>query len=167
MEAAHEVGEIAEADVVGDIGDRAPVLSQQMRRVPEPRAQQILVRGDAEHAREQPEKMERADIRTRGGVFQIDVVMRMGIDPERDFNGAPPIPRLCWRRLARPPGHGLDKPAGEENADLIETDIAAAVSGGLRQLGHHHQFGQRRHRADLPDLDVTADGLNQLGAEEE
>jgi hypothetical protein len=31
MEAAHEIGEIAETDIVGDIGNRAPIFGQQMR----------------------------------------------------------------------------------------------------------------------------------------
>src|SRR3984893_17602150 len=49
VEGAHEVGEIAEADVIGDIGDGPLVVGQEARRGAEPRADQILVRGHAQH----------------------------------------------------------------------------------------------------------------------
>ena len=36
-------------------------------------------------------------------------------------------------------------------ADLVKADIAAAICRRLREFAQHHQFRQRRHRADLPD----------------
>src|SRR5260370_102086 len=44
MEGAHEVGEVAEADIVGDIGDRPLVLGQQPRRPPQAPARQLSAR---------------------------------------------------------------------------------------------------------------------------
>src|SRR4051812_17269610 len=52
VEGADEIGEIAETDVIGDVGDRDIVLGEQARGVPQPRTHQILMRGDAEHGRE-------------------------------------------------------------------------------------------------------------------
>ena len=61
MKSAHEVGEVVETDIVGDVGDRAVVVGQAPRRMAQPRAHQILVRGHAEHVGKQPQEMERAD----------------------------------------------------------------------------------------------------------
>ena len=58
---AHEIGQVGEADIIGDIGDRAVVVGQPPRRMAQPRADQILVRGDAERLREQPQEVEGAD----------------------------------------------------------------------------------------------------------
>ena len=44
VERPDEVGEIAESDVIGDIGDRAVIVGQEARRMTQPRAHQILVR---------------------------------------------------------------------------------------------------------------------------
>src|SRR5450631_3722163 len=50
VEGADEVGEIAKPDIVGNIGDGAVLVSQQLRRAAQPRTHQVLMRGDAEHA---------------------------------------------------------------------------------------------------------------------
>src|ERR1700730_15519772 len=73
VEGAHEVGEIAESDVVGDIGNGPVIVGQKPRRMPQPRAHQILMRGDAEHAREQPQEVERADAGLSRGLLEIDL----------------------------------------------------------------------------------------------
>src|SRR5882724_2009895 len=73
-ECAHEIGEIAETYIVGDIGDGAVSVGQQARRMLEPRAHQILVRGDAEHIGEQAQEVERADTGLAGGTLQIDLL---------------------------------------------------------------------------------------------
>src|SRR5258708_38944706 len=56
MERAHEIGEIAKTHVIGDVGDVAAVLGQQPRGLLEPAPHEILMRGDPEHAREQPQE---------------------------------------------------------------------------------------------------------------
>src|SRR4051812_47164969 len=45
----HEVGEVAKADVIGDVGDRTVVIGEAPGRMAQPRAHQILVRRHAEH----------------------------------------------------------------------------------------------------------------------
>ena len=77
--------------------------------------------------------------------------VRMRVDPERGFDRAAAVAGGARAGLARPAGDHLDKAAGEQMADFVETDIAAAVCCGLRQFAEHHQFRQRRRRADLPD----------------
>ena len=152
MEGADEIGEIAEADVIGDIGDRAVVVGQPPRRMAQPRAHQILVRGDAEHAREQPQEMERADAGLRGGILQVD---RSDANWHRSTAPFPPRGGGRGRRPAPAlrglPGDHLDKAAGQHLADLVEADVAAAICRRLRQLAQHHQFRQRRRGADLPE----------------
>jgi hypothetical protein len=75
VEGPDEIGKVAEADVIGDLGDRAVVIGQPPRRVAQPRAHQILVRGHAHDVREQPQEMIRADAGLRGGILQIDLFM--------------------------------------------------------------------------------------------
>ena len=120
MEGADEVGEVAEADVIGDVGDRDVVVGEQPRRMPQPRAHQILMRGDAEHVCEQPQEMERADFSGRGGLFQIDREVRMRIDPQRGFHRAAAVPGRCRCTRAGPSRNHLDEAAGEQRTDLIE-----------------------------------------------
>src|SRR5262249_43497519 len=47
VEAADEVGEVLEADIERDVGDRRAARDQAPRRVAQPRAQQPLMRRDA------------------------------------------------------------------------------------------------------------------------
>src|SRR5215475_5545445 len=86
MEGADEIGEIAKADVIGDIGHISVILGQQPRRMAQPRAKQVLMRSDTEHAREQPQEMERADAGFKRRILQADLPMRMRIQPQRCFH---------------------------------------------------------------------------------
>ena len=100
VEGADEIGQIAEADVIGDVGDRAVVVGQQPRRVAQPRAHQILMRRDAEHAGEQPQEMERADARpARRRASRSICSVRMRVDPQRGFHRAAAVARARGRRL--------------------------------------------------------------------
>src|SRR5260221_13542410 len=108
--------------------------------------------------------MERADPRLAGGLLEIDLVVRMGVDPKRRFHRAAAIAGSRRHRLVRPPGNHLDETAGEYLSDLVEADIAAAVGGGPRELAEHHQFRQRRAAADPPDPGAVADRLHQFPA---
>ena len=103
MERAHEIGKIAKSDIVGDIGNRDVLAGEQPRRMPETGTHQILVRCNAEHARKLAQEMEGADTGLIGGIVQIDLALRIGLDPERRFNGAAAIPRARLGYLARPP----------------------------------------------------------------
>src|SRR5258708_5114700 len=100
----------------------------------QPRAHQIWRRGDPKHAREQPQEMERADPRLAGGLLEIDLVVRMGVDPKRRFHRAAAIAGSRRHRLVRPPGNHLDETAGEYLSDLVEAHIAAAAAGAPREL---------------------------------
>src|SRR5262249_31474959 len=57
--------------------------------------------------------------------------------------------------------------AGKNLADLVEAEVAVAVCCRLGELAQHHQLGQRRRRADLPGLTVSAESVDQILAEEE
>src|SRR6185312_15263601 len=142
MEGAHEIGQVAEAHIVGDIGDRPLVLGQQPRRTPEPRAHQVLVRRHADDAGEKPQEVELAQAGLGGGAFEIDSRMRLRVDPQRCLDGAAAITWLCRGRAPLLARHQLDEAHGEQQPDFVEADIAAALSGGLRQLAQHHQLRQ-------------------------
>jgi len=49
VKGSHEIGKIAEAYVVGDVGDGAILVGQKQRRMTQPGTYQVLVRGDPEH----------------------------------------------------------------------------------------------------------------------
>src|SRR5256885_9250872 len=100
--------------------------------------------------------MERADAGLTGGLLQIDLSMRMGIDPKGCFHRAAAIAGGCRHRLVRPPGNHLDETAGEYLSDLVEADIASAVGGGLRERAEHHQFREPRAASEPPSLRAVA-----------
>ena len=98
----------------------------------QPRANQILVRGDAEHFREQPQEVERADPGLSSGIFQIDLVVRVCIDPQRSFHRAAAVARGVGSGFARLAGNHFDKTARQHLTDLVEADVAAAICCRLR-----------------------------------
>src|SRR6516225_12401488 len=100
VEGADEIGEVAEAYVIGDIGHRLVVFGEQPRGTTQSRAHQILMRGHPEHACEQSQEMKRADPGLAGNVLQRNIEVRMSLDPERRLDRPPPIPRLDVHRLA-------------------------------------------------------------------
>src|SRR5436853_5582309 len=65
VEGADEVRDVAKSDVEGNAGDRGRPVGEEARRAPQPRADEVLVRRDSEHARKQPEEVERAQARPR------------------------------------------------------------------------------------------------------
>src|SRR5437899_2176344 len=111
--------------------------------------------------------MERADPGLTGGLLQIDLSVRMSIDPKRGFHRPAAVADSRRHGLAPPSGNRFDETAGEYLSDLVEADIAAAVGGGLRELAEHHQFGQRRRAADPPDFRAVADRFHQFRSQKE
>src|SRR4051812_35889850 len=116
---AHEIGQVREADIIGDIGDRAVVVGQPPRGVAQPRAHQILVRRDAERLREQPQEVEWADSCLASRIFQIDLVVRVGVDPERGLHRAAAVARRIRAGFAWLAGNHLDKAARQHLTDLV------------------------------------------------
>ena len=62
MERAHEVRQVAEADVERDVADRARFIGEESRRASQPRADQVLVWRHAEHGREDAQEALLADV---------------------------------------------------------------------------------------------------------
>src|SRR5437868_6959657 len=93
----------------------------------QPRAHQILMRGDAEHLPEQPQEMERADAGLIRGILKVDLAMRMGVDPQRGFHGAATVTQRRIHGLWRAACDHFDKAAGKEVPDLVKADVAVAI----------------------------------------
>ena len=93
--------------------------------------------------------------------------MRIGVDPQRGLHRAAAVLQGRRHGSGRTFRNQIDKPAGEEMPDLVESDIAVASCRRLREFAEHHQFRQRRHRANLPDLAAVADCFDQFRIEEE
>src|SRR5215813_13079183 len=128
MKGTDEIGEVIEADVIGDVGHRLVVVGEVARGAAQPRAHQILMRGDAEHGREQAQEMERADAGLARGIFELDLAMRMGVDPERGLDRTAAIPRRDPGLLAGLARHYLDQALRQEMSDLVEADVASSRS---------------------------------------
>ena len=93
MEGAREVAEVGKTHVERHIGHGPVVVRQQACRVAQAGADQVLVRRDAEHLREQAKEMEGAQARFGGRAFEPDVVVRIGIDPDRGIDRTAPVAR--------------------------------------------------------------------------
>src|SRR6516225_8303657 len=79
---SRRLAELQRRDVGGDVGHGLVIIREKPCGTPQSRAQQVLMRGDAEHARKRAQKMERADPALARDVLQLDVPLRIGIDPE-------------------------------------------------------------------------------------
>src|SRR5262249_21702294 len=77
---AHEIGEIAEADIERDVSHRPRIVGAQARGAAPARADQILVRRHAEHLREQTQEVERAHARFFRRPGEIDRLVTGFID---------------------------------------------------------------------------------------
>ena len=128
VEGADEVREVSEADVEGDVGHSSAVVGEQARGVTQARTHQVLVRGDAEHVREQAQEMERTEARFRGGIVEDDGLVRMGVNPERGFDRTAAIACRRVLRPARAPGLGVDEAAGEQQSDLVDANRVRPVA---------------------------------------
>src|SRR5262245_36749783 len=97
VEGAHEVRDVAEADVERDVRDRSSVDGQEGRRAAEPAADQVLVRSHAEDAGEDSQEVKRAQPGLARHRLEIDGLVRVGIDPERRLHRAAAITSRCGR----------------------------------------------------------------------
>ena len=81
MESTYEIGEIRETYIEGDVGDRARIIGQQARRTTQPQPHEILMRRDAEHLREQPQEVKRAQTHAVSCAVEIDALVGMRVEP--------------------------------------------------------------------------------------
>src|SRR6058998_565180 len=91
VERADEVRQIAEPDVERDVGDRRGAVGQEPCGTAEPGPHEILMRRDAEHAREDSEEMKRAQACLARGPIEIDRFVRMLAHPQCGLHGAAAI----------------------------------------------------------------------------
>jgi hypothetical protein len=109
MECANEIGQIAKSDIVGDVGNRSRIVSEQPRSPAQSGAHQVLVRGYTQDPSEESKEVKRAEAELLGCAFEIDRLMRVGIDPERGFHRAAALTCPRFRRSSRPSGDNFDK----------------------------------------------------------
>src|SRR5262249_60918956 len=95
------VADAAEAAMAADVGPTFLLPGEAPGGPPQARANHILMRGDAEYAGKQPQEMKRADAGFPSDTLQLDLAMRIRLDPKRGVHGAPTIPRAeaCWLTL--------------------------------------------------------------------
>src|SRR5688572_29864855 len=148
VKAAHEVRQVGKADIEGDLGDRLLCVGEQPRRMAQPRAHQILVRRDVEHAGKEPQEMKRAQPGRSRDAIEVEVFARVRVDPVRRFDRASPVARpMAVARRSRDRGY---EPGCERHADFVQPELRVFLCGSLRKLAKHHQPGERRDRTGAP-----------------
>ena len=152
LEGAHEVRQVREADVERHVGHDC--ASDRPAGAPRAAggAHQILVRRDPEHAREQPQEVERAETRLPRHALEIDGLVGMLVEPERRFDRAPPVaPGMIaglrsdvadLAALAWPAS--VDEARRASAAGLVRRDLAAPAAAASASSAQHHQLGHRR-----------------------
>ena len=165
MERADEVRQVAEPDLVRDVGDLPRVLREQARRAPQPRPDHVLLGRHAEHAGEQPQEVKLAEPGLARGVVELDRLAGVLVDPQRGVHRAPSVARAELRRLERLARQHLEEPLGEPQADLVDADVAAPVERRLAELAEHHQLGQRRQPAARPPGRAAAERIDRRRVE--
>src|SRR5439155_150646 len=115
-------------------------------------ADEILMRRHAEHGGEEAEEVEAGEAGLARGPLEIDLLVRMRLDPEGGVHGATAIARRGRRRRVPAPGDDVDEAGGERHSGLFGTEIGRTVRGRLRELAEHHQLRNRRQSARAPHL---------------
>src|SRR3569833_1515014 len=118
----------------------------------QPGAHQILMRGDSEGGGEYAKEMVRAEAGFARGAFQVDLAVRVGIDPQCGLDRATALARGGRSGLRRLSRYHRHEAARKQMADFVETNVAAPAGPGLGKLAEHHQSRQWRNGADLPDV---------------
>jgi hypothetical protein len=111
--------------------------------------------------------MEDAHAGSPRDVRELDRFVGVRIDPERGLHCAASVRRPDPTRLPRGSGGQLDEARRKQQTSLIDAEIARAVDAGLEALAKHHQLGERREGAPLPDRWPVIDPLDELGRKTE
>lgn len=166
-EAAHEVRQVSEAAVQRHLRHRPRVLGQQPRGTAQAAADQVLVRRDADHAREQAQEVVAAAADLRGGRIQVNRFGAVGVDPVCGPHCAAALARAGLARRGDRAGVQRDEARCQRQAEFVQRQRRAPGSGGSRQFAQHHQRRMRRHRHALPGAWVAADLFDEFGVEGE
>src|SRR5438552_8323815 len=113
MKGAHEVRQVAEADVERDVGDRALAFRQEAGGAAHARADEILVRRYAEHVGEEPQEVKGAEAALASRALEIDLLIGVALDPEGGVDRAATIARRRRRGGAPEAGDDVDAARGE------------------------------------------------------
>ena len=133
MEGAHEVGQVAEPDIERHLGDRLRVAGQQAGGPAQTGTDQILVRSDAEDAREKPQEVKRAEPELPGRALEIDGLVRVRVDPECGFDRAAAVACPGFRGSLLPSGEDFDEARREQHTEFVEANFAPTLGGRLSQ----------------------------------
>lgn len=161
-EGADEIGEVGEAGFIGDIGDGPVATGQEIGGAAQAGADQILVRRHPEDAGEEPEKVEGAQARHRRRAVQSDGLIGMGIDPQSGLDGAAAVARAGLDGTAPGAAGDIREPRGEQQARLVEAEVAAPFGRRLGQLAQNHELGQRRYGARRTGAGALRQGSIEL-----
>jgi hypothetical protein len=127
-------------------------VREQARRAAQPRAHEVLVRRHAERAREHAQEVERRERDRARRALEIDVLVRVLVEPARASIARRRSAVAHRRRRALDAATAPRRSAPRTRAHLVETEVGALLGGRLRELAEHHELGQRRQRARAPEL---------------
>src|SRR5215469_6610367 len=166
-EGAHEVGQVAEAYVVGDRTDWQRAVRQQLCGTPQASTHQVLMWCHAGHAREQAQEVKSAHAALLSHLREIERLVRVRVEPQRHPYRTAAVARAHPDRAQRLARHEVQEPCGEERAGFTEVEVAAPLGHGLRPLGKHAELGYRRQGATAPELRRQAERIEQRRIEME
>src|SRR4051794_32506146 len=109
MERPHEIREIGEADIEGDVGHRAIAVGKEPRRAAKARAHQVLMWGHADDLREEPQEVEGAEPDLVRRPLEVDRLVRMDVEVKGSLDRAAAIATGGRRRLPFSAGNELEE----------------------------------------------------------
>ena len=109
------------------------------------------MRRDAEHAREQAQKMERAEPGHPSRLTEIDRLIGVRIQPKRRLNRTTPIAGAWSDIFSTSLQNEIDKPGNKQQSRLVKTNISFAVGCYLHKFTNDHQLGERRDAPRTPN----------------
>ena len=145
VEGTHEVGEVLEADLVGNLGHGAVGVEQHARGKPKASAEQILMRRHASDASKDAQEMKGAEPSGRGELRQGQGLATAGFDAIDGIVHATDMARVL--------GDGDDRRGTRMRDDGLRYQVRQLVHVGslatpsmLEQRGNPRQRRQRRRR---------------------
>ena len=165
MEAAHEIRQVGETGLQRNVGYRAFLAGEHARGPAQACAQQILVRRDPDHTREHAQEMPRAQAGLRRGCFEVDVLVRVLVEPQRALDGTASVARVPPQRGATVAACERQVTTDQEKTGFIHAEIVPAFGSRLREFAQHHQFRQRRQSTRAPLLGFRIETRGEFGRE--
>src|SRR5262249_28115558 len=127
MKRAHEIRQIAKANLKSDIRDRPLFLRQQPCGPTKPRAQEVLMRRDTEHACKYAPQVARAEFGHAGRLTEIDRLIGVSVQPKCGLDRTAPVAPARLPIVLAALRNKIDKTRNKQQRSLVEADVSFAL----------------------------------------